>query len=86
MHIYKAVTSFIAEMRHIDNGGGVICDQADFCARGEGLHAFAQAQDREGAQKAEGIYFQIHRSHKRDVTVCPQACDHGPRDLCGEMA
>ena len=48
---------FIAEMRDIDDGGRIICQEANARANGQRLHPFAQAQDGQGAQEADCVDF-----------------------------
>lgn len=74
------MTSLIAKMRNVHDGGGVIRDQADFRTALKRHHALAQAQNGQGAQKAKGINFQIHSEGimgmfqpvHRDVTARPR--------------
>lgn len=70
----------VAEMRHVDNRGRVVCYQANFGAALKRRHTLAQAENWKGAQKAKCVDFVIHifailgmfQPVHRDVTARPR--------------
>lgn len=51
----QAMPRLGAEMGHVNHGGRVIGYERDGLARSECAHPLAQAQDGQGAEKADGI-------------------------------
>jgi len=72
-----------AEMRHVDHGGGIVCQHLDALARSKRPDPLAQFQDGQGTEQPGGVdmvlYLHVLR-HSRLVTACPQGCDIAWRD------
>ena len=54
---------FIAEMRNIDDGGGIISQKPDTCANRQGLHPLAQAQHGQGTEQPQSVDFKYVFTH-----------------------
>lgn len=71
---------FGTEMRDVNHGGGVVrCHDQDVTGR-QRLQPFTGLENGQGAQQPHRVEFMCIISHagrdRRDVTCCPQTCDH----------
>lgn len=56
----EGVASLSAEVGYVHMGGRVVRQKADARAAGQGLHPFAQAQNRERAEQAQGVHLKVY--------------------------